>query len=273
MGDLGVTYGVCVGVIDDRALAHIDVWELGDRIVRRARVLPGEHVLDLVCGSGDAAIRAAQVGARVVALDLMPGLFEDGRRSGGGGNLQLRWMAGRIDALPFEDAMFDVVLSVFGATFAARHDVVAGEIDRVLRPGGRLLLFNWCRRGIVGRLVELISPLSPVTPRESLLLWGDEDHVRRVFAATGVDVSVEREIARGPLRCSTAAIGAIEHDMSLVVATVAARRIAEREGRWPVLRAELERLHAVDGDAADGHYLVVLGRKRMPVDGPAAAVL
>jgi SAM-dependent methyltransferase len=250
-----------VEVVQDGALARTDMWELPDRIVRRAGVLPGEDVLDLACGSGDAAIRAAQAGARVVAVDLTDGLFDGERRSLARAHVQVRWMAGRGDALPFHDGTFDVVLSMFGATVAARHAAVAGEIARVLRPGGRLVMFNWCRRGVVGRLFDVVSAIAPVTPVASALSWGDEDLVRRVFAPAAVEVSLEREIARCPLRRSTLLTESIEHHMSVLVATVAARRTAERQGRWPVLRAQLEQLRAAEGEDADGWYLVVLGRK------------
>jgi SAM-dependent methyltransferase len=200
-----------------------------------------------------------------VGVDLsLAAILEAEREHGGLAEFQ----QGDLRSLPFEDGTFDVVLSVFGATFAEGHVAVAGEIDRVLRPGGRLLMFNWCRRGIVGRLLELAAGLAPETPRESALLWGDEEHVRGVFAASAVDLSMEHEIVRHPLLRAATVAEPIEHHLSVLVATVAARRIAEREGRWPLLRTELAGLHAFEDERADGHYLVVLGRKRLPVDRP-----
>lgn len=234
------------------------MWELADRIVRRGGVLPGEDVLDLAFGSSEPAIRAAQAGARVVAMELTEGLFDGERRAAAPERLELRWMSGRVDALPFGDGTFDVVLSAFGTTFAACDDAVAGEITRVLRPGGRLVMFNWCRRGIVGRLFGGLS-----------LWWGEEDHVRRAFAATGLELSLEHEIARRPLR-PPATIDSVDPRMSVLVGAIAVRQLAERGGRWPVVRAELDRLQRAEGESADGHYLVVLGRKRTPIDTSGA---
>jgi SAM-dependent methyltransferase len=234
------------------------MWELGDRIVRRAGVLPGEDVLDLAFGSSEVAIRAAQAGARVVAMELTEGLFDRERRAVARARLELRWMSGRIEALPFDDGAFDVVLSAFGTTFAACDDAVAGEIVRVLRPGGRLVMFNWCRSGIVGRLFD-----------EPWLWWGDEDRVRRAFGATGVELSLEHEIACRPLR-SAAVIESVDSHMSVLLALIAVRQLAERRGRWSVVRAELDGLQGAEGESADGHYMVVLGRKRTPVDRSGA---
>lgn len=240
--------------MDERELARTDMWELSDRLVRRAGVLPGEHVLELACGSGEAAIRAAQAGARVVILDSTDGLFEGTRRSVARTHVELRDMVGRADALPFGDRTFDVVLSMFGATFARGPDAVAGEVARVLRPGGRLVMFNWCREGVVGLLLDLAAAPSA---------WGDEEQVRRAFAPTTVEVSTEHELARRPLRGLTMMAEAIDQYMSVLVATITARRIAERESRWPQLRAQLEQLWTLEGWGADGRYLVVLGRKRL----------
>lgn len=243
-----------MGVVDDLGLARTNMWELGDRIVRRAGVLPGEHVLELGGGSGEAAIRAAQAGARVVILDSTDGLFDGERRSLARAHLELRCTVGRADALPFGDATFDVVLSVFGVTFGPCPVAVAGEVARVLRPGGRLVMFNWCREGVVGLLLELAAAPSA---------WGEEAQVRRAFAPTTVHVSTEHEVVRRPLRGATTAAESIDQHMSVLVATITARRIAEREGRWPQLRARLTEFRSLDGDGADGCYLVVLGRKSL----------
>ena len=82
----------------DLRVARTEMWELG---VRRVDVLPGEYVLDGACGTGIAAIRAAQAGARVVGVDLTPALFEPGRRTAAQTGLELRWIAGDAEALPF----------------------------------------------------------------------------------------------------------------------------------------------------------------------------
>ena len=242
----------------DLRVARTEMWELGDRIVRRVDVLPGEDVLDVACGTGIAAIRAAQAGARVVGVDLTPALFEPGRRAAAQTGLELRWIAGDSEALPFGDASFDVVLSAFGAMFASDHAAAARELARVLRPGGRLAMLNWTGRGGPGELLAMVSAYVSDHP----LLWGEEPHVRELFARTGLELSFEHEIARSPLRRSVSLADRVEPFMSIIGPAILLRRMAEERGDWPQLRARLERLYAIGDERADGHYLVVLGRKR-----------
>ena len=136
----------------DSAIARYEMWELGERIVQRAGVLSGEDVLDVACGTGSAAIRAAQSGARVVGLDLTPPLFDAARREAAQARTDVRWVSGDAAALPFSDGSFDVVVSVFGAALAPRQRATARELARVLRRGGRLAMFNWTARGGPGEL-------------------------------------------------------------------------------------------------------------------------
>jgi SAM-dependent methyltransferase len=248
---------------DYHAVARNDMWQLGERIVRRAGVRAGEHVLDVACGTGNAAIRAAQAGARVIGLDLTPELFEAGRREAAQSGVQLEWIEGDAEEVPFDDETFDVVLSTFGAMFAPRHAVAAHELARVLRPGGRLAMFNWTRNGGPGEFYKLLSAYVPPAPdfASPPLLWGDEEHVRELFADTAVELSFDREIATNPLGRFATVDERIEHYTSILGPMIMLRRMTEARGRWPQLRADLERLYAITDERADGEYLVVLGRK------------
>ena len=104
-----------------------------EEVVRRAAPGPGEDVLDVACGTGNAAVRAARAGTRVTGLDLAPKLLAIARAQAP----DITWVEGDAQDLPFADASFDVVLSVFGCMFAPDHQRTAREILRVLRPGGR----------------------------------------------------------------------------------------------------------------------------------------
>src|SRR5262249_24065892 len=101
-------------------------------------VAPGEDVLDVAAGTGNAAIRAALYGADVVGVDLTPELFTTARRRAELHRVNVDWVEGDAEALPFAGASFDVVLSIFGVQFAPRHQVAADELARVCRPGGRI---------------------------------------------------------------------------------------------------------------------------------------
>src|SRR3954467_2596128 len=108
-------------------IARRTLWPVGERIVRRVGVAPGEDVLDVACGTGNAAIRAAAAGGRVTGVDLTPELFEAGRGNAGQGGGEVDWRQGGAEDLPVADEAFDVVLSVFGCMFAPRHRLAAAE--------------------------------------------------------------------------------------------------------------------------------------------------
>lgn len=248
----------------DSAMPRYEMWELGERIVQRAGVLAGEDVLDLACGTGSAAIRAAQSGARVVGLDLTPALFDARRREAVQARTDVRWVSGDAAALPFSDGSFDVVLSVFGAALAACQLATARELARVLRRGGRLAMFNWIARGGPGELLSLLAAQTP-DQAELPLAWGNEAHVRRLFAGSGLRLSFSHEIARYPLGGAGALAEPLEHHAGVVGALIALRRAAERRGSWCAVQADVAALCAADGERADGHYLVVFGRKMVDV--------
>src|SRR5436309_10955351 len=146
---------------DYGAVAQRQLWDVGERIVRRVGVAPGEDVLDVACGTGNAAIRAAEAGGRVVGVDLTPRLLEAGERLAAEANVEIDWVEGDAEALPVDDESFDVVLSVFGCMFAPRHDVTAQELARVLRPGGRLGVCAWTPDGYMGEFFRTMGGYMP----------------------------------------------------------------------------------------------------------------
>src|SRR5271163_166236 len=113
------------------------------KLVAFAKVAPGQAVLDVACGTGVVAITAARAGARVRALDLSPTLLERARENARITGVELDFVAGDAEALPYPDAAFDVVLSQFGHMFAPRPEVAVAEMMRVLRPGGRVAFSTW----------------------------------------------------------------------------------------------------------------------------------
>jgi SAM-dependent methyltransferase len=244
---------------DFPAIARNDLWAMGERIVRRVGVGPGEDVLDVACGTGNAAIRAAVAGARVVGLDLTPELFEAGRREAAAAGVEIEWVEGDAEELPFDDERFDVVLSTFGCMFAPRHDVTAREMARVLRRGGRMALFNWTPEGAVGRAMKAYSPPTPAFAAPPLL-WGTEEHVRDLFAGTGIELAFDRELAPN-VTSRFATIGErIDYYTTAFGPMIQLRQMTEAQGTWPALRNDLTQLYA--GMDEESEYLVVLGHKR-----------
>jgi ubiquinone/menaquinone biosynthesis C-methylase UbiE len=139
-------------------------WAVGERIVQRVGIGKNERVLDVACGTGNAAIRAAQAGGQVVGLDLTPELFETGRRLAADASVSVEWIEGDAEAIPYPDNSFDVVFSTFGCMFAPRHRVAAFELARVLRPGGRLGLCNWTPEGSQGHFFRALGAYLPRHP-------------------------------------------------------------------------------------------------------------
>ena len=137
------------------------VAEVGERLVRRAGVRPGDAVLDVACGTGNVAIPAARAGGRVTGVDLTPEHFPAARSRASAAGVAVDWVEGDAEALPFEDDSFDVVLSSFGCMFAPRHAVAAAELARVLRPGGRLGVSAFTDGGAGGDSSARSAPTCP----------------------------------------------------------------------------------------------------------------
>ena len=180
---------------DYPTLASDLIWELGPRAVAAAGVRPGERVLDVAAGSGNAAIPAALRGAMVVASDLTPELLDVGRRLATEAGAELEWREADAEALPFGDDAFDAVLSTVGVMFAPHHERTADELVRVTKPGGRLALINWTPQGFIGRMFSVMKPFAAPPPEgaQPAPLWGDEQHVRNLFGDRVADVQAVRQ--------------------------------------------------------------------------------
>jgi ubiquinone/menaquinone biosynthesis C-methylase UbiE len=243
---------------DFPAVARLQLWEVGARIVERMAVRPGEEVLDVACGTGNAALRAAQAGAGVVGVDLTPELLDAGRRLAAEAGVTIDWIQGDAEQLPVADERFDVVVSTFGCMFAPRHAVAAQEIARVLRPGGRLGICSWTPAGAMGRFFQTLGGFLP--PPSALaqppVLWGYEAHVAELFAGTGIELEFEREVLE-PVRFESTT-AAIEFMTTSFGPLLMARELVEASGRWEELRAELAAFYERFEPA---EYLVVTGRK------------
>lgn len=168
---------------DYHRFATSTIWELGPVLVAACGVGSGQRVLDVAAGSGNAAIRAAEEGAEVVASDLTTANFEAGRREARARGVELGWVEADAEALPFDDGEFDTVLSLFGAIFAPDHQRVADEMLRVCRPGGTVGMLTFTPEGVGGAFFDLFGPYAPPPPPGALpvVLWGDQDHVRALF--------------------------------------------------------------------------------------------
>jgi ubiquinone/menaquinone biosynthesis C-methylase UbiE len=167
---------------------------LGPVLVQATKVGPGDRVLDVAAGTGNAAIPAAQTGASVVASDLCPELLEHGRRLAAERGVELEWREANAHGLPFGSDEFDVVMSCIGVMFAPFHQQAADELVRVCKPGGRIGLISWTPEGHIGQLWATMKPYAPAPPpgAQPPPLWGKEDHVRALLGDRVTDVVTER---------------------------------------------------------------------------------
>jgi len=260
-------------------LAHRAIWASGSyaavaerlvddvppaHLLERASIAPGMEVLDLAAGTGNVAIRAAQLGTRVTALDLTPELFDRGRQRAAEAGVVVDWVEGDAEDLPFESGRFDAVLSTLGIQFAPRHEVAALEAVRVLRPGGVIGLVNWTPQGLIGRVLKAVGSRLPKPPEyvSPAPLWGDEEHVRGLFAGTGVDLEFER--ALNPFVGFDSAEDWVDFMETNYGPLLAAQ--AKLGGEWDEVRREIvalaESLGRTDADGfrVDSEYLLVIGR-------------
>ena len=164
-------------------VARDTIRDVGPALVHAAGIRTGDRVLDVGAGSGATSIPAAAAGGDVVASDLTPELLRAGRSAAVAAGVALEWVEADAEALPFADASFDVVLSSFGAMFAPRHQVVADELTRVVRPGGTIGMTTWPPDSYVGEFFLAHVPFMPPPPPgfQPPILWGVEDHVRALF--------------------------------------------------------------------------------------------
>jgi len=171
---------------------------LGPELVRACGVKPGDRVLDVAAGSGNAAIPAAAAGAIVTASDLTPALFDAGRRIAAERGVELEWVEADAEALPFADNSFDAVMSSVGVMFAPHHQAAADELVRVVRPGGTIGLINWTPQGFIGKLFATMKPYAPPLPpgASPAPLWGDEDHIRKLFGDRVIGLQMRRQAVR-----------------------------------------------------------------------------
>jgi ubiquinone/menaquinone biosynthesis C-methylase UbiE len=169
---------------DYHRFATETVWQIGPVLVKACGIGPGQRVLDVACGTGNTAIRAAEAGAQVVASDLTPEHFDAGRRAAAAHGVELDWIEADAESLPFPDESFDAVTSSFGAIFAPDHAAVARELTRVCRPGGVVGMTTFRPEGLAAEFFELLGRYLPPAPPHALppLLWGDEAHVRALFS-------------------------------------------------------------------------------------------
>ena len=166
---------------DFHAVAFM-IQPVADQVCQAADLQAGWRVLDVACGSGNAALAAARCGCEVTGTDYVPDLMERGRRRAEAEGVSIDLREGDAEAIPFADGEFDAVLSVYGSMFAPDQARAASELARVCRSGGPIGLATWIPEGFIGQMLKVVSSRVPPPPGvASPPLWGTESHLRDLF--------------------------------------------------------------------------------------------
>src|ERR1700729_376837 len=172
---------------------------VAENLAEALEILPDERVLDVACGSGNGAIAAARrAWGNTVGCDFVPALLERARGRAAAERLDIDFVEGEAQALPVQDASFDVAMSIFGAMFAPDQRKTADELLRVVKPGGRIGMANWVPDGGLSDFFAILVKHTGGPPPGTVppVLWGSEDHVRELFGDAIAELRTERRANR-----------------------------------------------------------------------------
>jgi SAM-dependent methyltransferase len=227
---------------------------LGARLVAFAEIRPGSAVLDVAAGAGNASLPAALAGASVTALDITPELIEQGEARSRAAGVEVEWVRGDAQAMPFADESFDHILSCVGVQFCGDRKAAGAELCRVCRPGGGVALVSWTPEGFIGRVLAAITAASGGDPRgPGPLDWGREEKVAELMGRPVADVGFERELVHMP---AASAAEWVDFMAAAYGPMVRARSALTERQSWQPLRAELIELADAHGSSRDGGFAV-----------------
>ncbi len=226
-----------------------DLEPAAEHVVALAALHPGERVLDLGCGTGNAALLAARAGAAVTGIDPASRLVEIARERLAAECLDGSFVVGDAQALPFRDGEFDAVLSVFGVIFAADAERALSESIRVLSPAGRILISVWLPGGAVDAMTKvLLTAIGAALGREiPRFPWHDQTAVGQLAAKYGANVrTYESAVVFSRSRPEAYLRDQETHHPM----TIAARGLLQQAGTYDAVRAQmLDALRRGNGDA------------------------
>jgi SAM-dependent methyltransferase len=233
------------------------------KLVKHARVRAQQTVLDVGCGTGVVAVTAARAGAKVSGLDLSPVLIELAKKNASLAGVQVDFREGDVEALPYGDASFDVVLSQFGHMFAPRAEVALAEMLRVLRPGGTIAFSTWPPEHFVGQMFALVAkhvpPPQGVSPPPQ---WGDPNVVRQRLGDTVTDVFFDRGVMTFPALSPQHYRKGIEETLGPVAKLVAS--LQGEPSKLAAFRSEFDGFvgRYFEANALRQHFLMTRATKR-----------
>jgi ubiquinone/menaquinone biosynthesis C-methylase UbiE len=173
----------------DYAIIGTTLQIVGEQLAEACDLRCDEAVLDVAAGNGNATLAAARRGCKVTSTDYVAALLDRGAERAKAERLEVKFQVADVEALPFDDASFDAVLSTFGVMFAPDHAKSASEMLRVCRPGGRIGMANWTPDGFIGQVFKTLGRhLPPPAGVQPPALWGTEAHLRSLFGEQAASI-------------------------------------------------------------------------------------
>jgi SAM-dependent methyltransferase len=236
----------------------------GAQFIERLQLRPGARLLDVACGTGNLSFPAARAGAQVTGIDIAPNLLQTARNRARSEGVNIRFDEGDAEALPYAAATFDEVVSMFGVMFAPQPQLIAWEMARVCRFGGRLAMANWTATGFIGQLFKVTGQHVPPPPMPSPLWWGDEEMVQTRLQSSFTNLQCTRRdlIMEFPMTPPEA----VEFFRTWYGPTQRAFAALDATGQ-AALRRDLNQLWTMHNRATDGttrivaEYLEVIGTR------------
>jgi SAM-dependent methyltransferase len=236
-------------------------------VVDRAAPAEGERVVDVGCGTGNAALLAAARGARVTGIDPAPRLLEVARDQAAAQSCDATFALGEAAALPLLDGEADVVLSVFGVIFAPNAVAAAAEMARVTAPAGRIVLSAWVPDGAIHDAAQLAQETvrravgAPAGPPP--FAWHDRDALAGLLGPHGFEVAVEVERFVFTAKSARDYLDAESANHPLAVA---GRAVLEARGEAEALRDRMLSIYQAANEDPDGfrvtsRYVVATARR------------
>lgn len=253
------------------------VWTAGDfgqiaksyesgaaEFIERLNLQSGMRVLDVACGAGNLSLPAARAGADVTGVDIAEYLIDQARANAANENLRIQFDVGDAEDLSYDDASFDAVVTMFGAMFAPRPEIVAAELERVCRSGGTIAMANWTPTGFIGQMFKLTGKHVPPPNMPSPVLWGDETKVQERLKDGIADLKTNlRNIT---FKFPLSPIETVEYFRTYYGPTQMAFKALD-DGGQAALRRDLEELWTENNQATDGttevesEYLEVIAER------------
>lgn len=232
------------GKIAESIQTHADAFVAGLPINANMRVL------DVACGTGNTAVLAAQRGAIVTGIDIAPNLVAAAKARAAAAGLKINFEEGNAEMLPYADASFDMVISMYGVMFAAYPDLAAAELLRVCATGGKIALANWTPGAFVGQMLKTVGKHVPPPPGiVSPILWGVEETVRERLGPGASDIKCTPRKVMFEYPFSPAE--AVEFFFKYYGPTLRAYAACSPE-KQVALRQDLENLWSEHNQATDG---------------------